>query len=151
MDLFRRSFLRWFRSSLSAVQSTLVRRGGSIQKKLQISAKELTWVPWHSKKQPEHLKKFFGAFLSMKSGHAKISEESKANQCQSVVSKGHFQWSPTKASKMNQCQSVPWLYLYSLQTSHVLSSAAPARRHMNFTREFSEKHHVSVLSTNILS
>lgn len=42
-------------------------------------------VPWSGNKQLDHHQKFFSALLSEKSQQMKISKESKANQCQSLV------------------------------------------------------------------
>ena len=59
---------------------------------------QLAQVQGISKMQPEYHQKY-GVSLSMKSQQAKISEESKENQCKSIVSKEQFQQSPMETNK----------------------------------------------------
>jgi hypothetical protein len=55
--------------------------------------------PRKQQQQLEHHQKSFGAFLSMKSLQVRISEESKVNKCQSVLSKDQPPAKPNKDHK----------------------------------------------------
>jgi hypothetical protein len=100
-----------------------------------------------SRKKPlEHHHKFFGAFFTMKSQQAKISESSKANQLQ------------------EHCPPSVGLYLCSFQTyvpssirrsktSHALSLGSFQKNTLRlfsakhrYIRQFPEKHHMIQLS-----
>jgi hypothetical protein len=86
-------------------------------------------------------------FLSTKSQQTKINRESKANQCNSVVSEDQYQRSLRKTGKVNQCQRLSvGFYLYSFQISCVLSSVCSSKAsHVLSPDFFPEKYHVSIL------
>lgn len=95
-------------------------------------------VHWNCKKQLEHNQKFFGELLFIKSKWAKIRKESKANQCNRVISKSvtdhrhqnSARQSPAEISKVYLCQSGPLsvgLYLHSLKISYVLSGICTSK------------------------
>lgn len=73
---------------------------------------------------------FFGAFPSMKLLQTIISEEGNVNQCHSIINKDQCRQSPRKSSRVakkkkpmpQRCPLSVDLYLYPLQTSHVLLS-----------------------------
>jgi hypothetical protein len=95
------------------------------------------------KKLPEHHKKLFGTFLSMKSQQMMISKEGKANQCHSVISKD--QGRPAKSGKVKQCHSIvhcPLGYIYTLSKHHVSSQvSALAKHHMPLSQTDSRRTH----------
>jgi hypothetical protein len=108
------------------------------------------WVCWSGKKQPEHHQKFFGSFLSIKSQQAKITDEGKVNQCNSIISEDPLPWRPTKTSKVNQCQSVVHC-LWGCTYTH--SKITCSLRHLFqqnntclYTRQLPEKYHLSALT-----
>jgi hypothetical protein len=85
---------------------------------------------------------------------AKIMEESKAHQGNSIISKDQCLGSPVKTSKENQCQSVVHCllgYIYTLSKTCVLSSAHSSKTSHALLPDSFQKNTTCLLQQNILS
>ena len=96
----------------------------AIQSRRDHKAQQLAWSCQSSKKLLDYHERFFGVFLSKKSGQMMISKEDKVNQCHSILDNEQHQQSPMKTSKewqgepMSQCCSLSVgseIYVYSQQ------------------------------------